>query len=608
MNSDYPSNDPANLAASDGAQIFISGHGPGDEFDTRSVTAQSERLLRIARLAEECNCPQISNDARSAAERISQGLFYVACVGQFKRGKSTLLNALIGETILPSGVVPVTAVPTIVRFEEQPRARVRLHSHGWREIAVTDIGEYVSEARNPENRKGVAGLEVFTPCPLLSTGMCFVDTPGLGSVFEANSAATHAFLPHVDAVIAVIGADPPIAGDELELIEIVSKQIQHIVFVLNKADRVSEQEKIHAIAFARQVLEKRLQRPVPAIFEISALEKIQKRSEQRDWNLLVGALAQLRQHTGRQLVQQSGSRSVNRLSGQLLAVIIEERDALMRPIEESERRLSQLREAVSWAEQSLNDLGALFLAEHQRLTTRFTDHRKAFLAANRPKAHAELQKALASLPRGSGPAYRRSAMQAAQEVARHRLTPWLKKEEEEARDAYCRIAERFTRLANDFLLKVRTFGDADLAFLPKELNRDEDLRVGAEFHFYEFVHVAMPASPFRYLADSISGLVRAHFVMDSDADRFLDRLLETNSERVRNDVENQVTKSRKELEAEIRNVLRESSGAAERALAHARSAHAAGEAATKSSLRRLAEVEAEVRRLRESALPRLAQP
>ena len=173
----------------------------------------------------------------------------MACVGQFKRGKSTLLNALIGKPILPSGVVPVTAVPTILRFGESLGARVRLRNGEWTDIAIAAIEEYVSEVRNPENSKGVAGLEVFVPSPLLAEGMCFVDTPGLGSVFAGNTAATHAFLPHIDAAIVVIGADPPIARDELALVESVAKEIPDILFVLNKADRVTKPERDAAVFF-----------------------------------------------------------------------------------------------------------------------------------------------------------------------------------------------------------------------------------------------------------------------------------------------------------------------------------------------------------------------
>src|ERR1035438_2708199 len=63
------------------------------------VGVEADKLLRIASLSEQFNSAQITDDARSAAERIAEGRFYVACVGQFKRGKSTLLNALIGKPI-----------------------------------------------------------------------------------------------------------------------------------------------------------------------------------------------------------------------------------------------------------------------------------------------------------------------------------------------------------------------------------------------------------------------------------------------------------------------------------------------------------------------------
>jgi len=282
---------------------------------------EADRLLRIASLAEQFNNQQIATDARSAAERIAEGRFYVACVGQFKRGKSTLLNALIGHPILPSGIVPVTAVPTVMRFGQRYGARLRLQRGEWAEIAVHEIEQYVTEEKNPQNRKGVAGVEEFVPSPLLLKGMCFVDTPGLGSVFESNSAATHAFLPHIDAAVAVIGADPPIAGDELELVETISKQVQDILFVLSKADRVTEEQRAAAIFFARQVLENRLQHPVPFIFEISALEQIKKGGSQRDWDRLVASLEQLVERSGQQLVWKASARSLHRLSGQLLAVI-----------------------------------------------------------------------------------------------------------------------------------------------------------------------------------------------------------------------------------------------------------------------------------------------
>ena len=590
MNSGYTKDEGIRVAASDEERITGSLEAP-------AFSLEADNLLRIATLAGAFNDDQIRDDARSAAERIAGGRFYVACVGQFKRGKSTLLNALIGEPILPSGVIPVTAVPTIVRFGERRQARVRLRSGEWTDIGFGDIEEYVSEARNPENRKGVAALEVFVPSPLLREGMCFVDTPGLGSVFAGNTAATHAFLPHIDAAIVVIGADPPIAGDELALVESVAKEIPDILFVLNKADRVTEHERNAAISFARRVLEERLQRPVRSIFEVSALEQLDGHGSQRDWAQLWDSLEQLIRRSGQQLVRDAADRSLRRLSSQLLTVVHEERDALTRPFEESEERIRQLREVVSHAEQSLNDLGFLFSGEQQRLSKMFGDRRDSFLKSVRATAHEELKSALASLPRTSGPRYRRSAMRAAQDIIRRHTMPWLEVEQQNAEKAYCQITKRFTELANDFLVSARNLGSADMAYLPQGLESEQDFRVRSEFRFYEYLELVSPASPVRYAADLILGILWAHRVIAAEAHEFLDRLLETNSERVRNDLENRVTESRRRLEAEIRALLRGLSAVSERALARARTAHAAGTAAVAASLQKLANIEVELTRL-----------
>jgi hypothetical protein len=184
-------------------------------------------------------------------------------------------------------------------------------------------------------------------------------------------------------------------------------------------------------------------------------------------------------------------------------------------------------------------------------------------------------------------------MKAAQDVGRLHVMPWLESEKGHAEEAYRRIAKRFADLANDFLSRVCGFG-IELAYLPKEVNAEQGFRTRSAFRFYEFIEVAMPASPVRYVADLVLGSIRAHVPLDADAREFLDLLLQTNSERVRNDLEQRVTESRRHLEAEIRSMLRELNGVAERTLTRARSAHATGSIAVESSLKRLADVETEL--------------
>ena len=288
--------------------------------ETPACMDGASRLLRLAGLAQELEAEPVAEEARELAARVAEGRFYVACVGQFKRGKSSLLNALVGHQVVPTGFIPVTAVPTVIRFGDELSARVRMRDGSWQEIALAGLNEYVTEERNPENKKGVDGAEVFVPSQLLSSGMCFVDTPGLGSVFTGNTATTQAFIPHIDAALVVVGADPPIAGEELALVEAVGKQVQDLILVINKADRTTDPERAAAAKFTREILEKRLHRPMGEVLEVSAAERMEGRGPLRDWNKLLVCLRLLVEDSSRNLVRAACDRGLQRLSEQLLAV------------------------------------------------------------------------------------------------------------------------------------------------------------------------------------------------------------------------------------------------------------------------------------------------
>jgi len=560
----------------------------------------ASRLLELAALATELGSDHVSSDATDLASRLSEGRFFVACVGQFKRGKSTLIGALIGESILPTGFVPVTAVPTVIRYGSAKRARIRSKDGRWLEIALPELELYVSEEHNPENVKGVVGAEVFVPSPLLATGMCLVDTPGLGSVFSGNTATTQAFIPHIDAAMVVTGSDPPLAGEELALVESVAKHDSHLIVVLNKADKASEAERAAAVAFTQRLLQKRLQRPSELVFEVSAIEQFEKRGPERDWGKLVQTLEQLVHNSGRELIQSAGERGIQRFSEDLLAIVCEDRAALLRPIKESELRIARMKQTMAEAERSMRDLGYLLMGEQHRLSDFFLDRRKAFLAEVLPKAREEFENFMRSAPRSLGSEHRRYIMHEAQDIARRDVVPWLQPESAEGEKQYRAVAKRFTQMGNEFLTKLVEAGNPELQRLLHALDQDAGLRVRSEFRFRDFIHIAQPSSPVRRFGDICLGLLGLHRYIDMDARRFLDWLFEVNSSRVQNDILNRIEESRNRLEVDIRRLLHEVSRIAEQALARAKNVREEGAPAITASLGRLDVLEQKIREIQNS--------
>ena len=150
--------------------------------------------------------------------RLGEQRLHVAILGQFKRGKSTVLNALLGESLLPTAVVPVTAIPTHVQAGATPRVAIsfrgdRRPAAEFTATRATDLEEhihrFVAEEANCDNRLDVAKVQVFLPAPMLSKGIVLIDTPGIGSTLRHNTETTLGFLPQCDVALFVVSVDPP---------------------------------------------------------------------------------------------------------------------------------------------------------------------------------------------------------------------------------------------------------------------------------------------------------------------------------------------------------------------------------------------------------------
>jgi len=200
-------------------------------------------------LLEEDEAEQVA----AVQHRVAESNLYVVALGEFKRGKSSLLNALLGSDVLPVGVVPLTSIVTMIR--RGPSAAIAEYEDGHREeIDPADLRAFVTEAGNPDNRKGLRSVTVSVPSIHLPENTILVDTPGLGSVYESGTELTLAFLPHVDVALVVLSVDQTLTEAEERLARQLRDGGAQLVFVLNKADYFSAAELNEATHFIRDRL------------------------------------------------------------------------------------------------------------------------------------------------------------------------------------------------------------------------------------------------------------------------------------------------------------------------------------------------------------------
>jgi len=207
-------------------------------------------LGELASLGTERDREQLA----ALLDRLDAARLRVLVVGEAKRGKSTLVNALLRRDLLPSGVTPLTAVTTTVRYGDDERAEVRFFDGHDEKHPLAVLSDLVTERGNPGNRRRIAGVTVYVAAPVLADGVELVDTPGTGSVFEWDTQAAHEALRSMDAALFVLTADPPVSASERDLLEQVARLSVRTFVVLNKADHLEEPGLAEALEFTQRVL------------------------------------------------------------------------------------------------------------------------------------------------------------------------------------------------------------------------------------------------------------------------------------------------------------------------------------------------------------------
>lgn len=220
--------------------------------DKYSRLILEEKALLESLLAEvrALSYEEFENKLKSVREGL-ENLFSIVFIGEFSTGKSTIINALLGNSILPTGITPTTDRITILRYGDV------------KEEYEEDGNHYISI---PEERL---------------KGIFIVDTPGTNVTLEQHEQITHRFIPKADIVFFVIGAERAVTWSEVKLIRFIKEEwLKNVVFLLNKIDIVGDAEELkNLIIYSSKELE-RIFNIKPFLIPISAKLAIQSKESQ----------------------------------------------------------------------------------------------------------------------------------------------------------------------------------------------------------------------------------------------------------------------------------------------------------------------------------------
>ncbi|MFQ3573851.1 MAG: dynamin family protein, partial [Thermodesulfovibrionales bacterium] len=187
-------------------------------------------------------------------QKLMDNTFNLVVLGQFKRGKTSLINALLGADILPMAVIPLTSIVTVIKYGEDVVVKVFFNNNDIKEIKSEELYQYITEKGNPKNIKDVREVVVTYPSDYLKDGVRLIDTPGVGSIYQHNTDVAYEYIPKCDAAVFVLSVDQPMSKAEIDFLKDVREYSQKVFFLLNKADYLTESEIKEAMDFTRDAL------------------------------------------------------------------------------------------------------------------------------------------------------------------------------------------------------------------------------------------------------------------------------------------------------------------------------------------------------------------
>jgi predicted GTPase len=204
---------------------------------------------------------------RELVRKLEEDRFHLVVMGEFNHGKTTFVNALLGEQVLPVGVTPTTAAIHHIRWAAQPEAVVVTTAGERRAIAFDEVKGFAVGGRQTDP---VDYLDIGYPAALLKERIVLVDTPGVNDLSLHRADITYSYIPRADAVLFLLDAGQILKESERVFLndKLLAASRDKIVFVITKWDLLSPEERREALAYASNHLSTLVSEPV--VFPVSA--------------------------------------------------------------------------------------------------------------------------------------------------------------------------------------------------------------------------------------------------------------------------------------------------------------------------------------------------
>jgi len=369
-----------------------------------------DRLFQVAEKLVGAVRAETARSLSAVQAKLQEEAFNLVVLGQFKRGKSTFINALLGEDVLPTAIVPLTSVVTLLRYGPRLKIEVLYLNDSRKEIELSELPEYITERGNPTNKKAVKEVTVFYPSEYLKGGVRIIDTPGVGSVYRHNTDVAYAYLPYVDAGIFIVSADPPLSESEHQFLKDIRTHVDKLFFALNKIDQVSLQDRQESLEFTARMLEEALGTAAVKIYPLSARWALEGRKTGDDEKLKASLLPDFERRLQDFLIHEKGKVFLTSVINNLLKLITDETISFQLEQEAIKLPLQELTAKIGRFEEEMKNIGKdrehnqyLLKGHLGKIISQLDEEISVFKKEELPVLHKELEEEyLRRVERGGG--------------------------------------------------------------------------------------------------------------------------------------------------------------------------------------------------------------